>query len=249
MIWWFGARHNKMRIGFKILGAFLALFGVLLLSLFPFTLGNAIKTSDNGAIVASCIMIVIGAGFILAGRHFVQLDPAAEDPAPPVSNVTRFVVNHRRAFKVLAQLGFVLSLIRLIAACFGSDWPTRYATPFLLIGAFALVDCGRKASNPLVTDNRDWMKVPTRIRRVLEPAQKTIEVLWLGAVPLFVYGQWSHSTSEVSRLASRVILDIMTMFIYALTALFFSYGELRQRPMEIALHNETGAPIPPPGIS
>jgi hypothetical protein len=58
-----------MRIGFKIFGSFLALFGVFLLTMFPFTLGNAIKTSDNGAVVGSCMLVAIGAGFIFAGRQ------------------------------------------------------------------------------------------------------------------------------------------------------------------------------------
>ena len=197
----------------------------------------------------SCILVAIGVGFFFAGRHFFQLDPDVEHPPPPVSNLARFLVNHRRDLKVLAQVGFVLSLIRLLEASFGSDWPTRYATSFLLIGAFVLYYCGGKAANPTVTGNRDWMKVPTRIRRVLEPAQKTVGVLWLGAVLLFIYRQWSHSSSEVSHLASRIILDIIVTFMYALTALFFAYGELQPGKAESASRDQTDAPIPPPSTA
>jgi len=238
-----------MRIGLKILGIFLALFGVFLLTVFPFALGNAIKTSDNGAVVMSGILVAIGMGFFFAGRHFFQLDPEVKDPAPPVSNLTRFLVNHRRDFKVLAQVGLVLSMVRLTAAFFGLDWPTRYATSFLLIGAFALYYCGGKAANPTVTRNRDWMKVPTWIRRVLEPAQKAGVVLWVGSLFLFAYAQWHHSNSEVSRFVSRIILDAMITFMYALTSLFFAYGELQPEAARLASDDKMEAPITPPSIS
>jgi len=169
---------------------------------------------------------VLGAGFIFAGRHFFQADPCIEDPAPPASNFARFLVSHRRDLKVLAQIGFVLSLIRLVAACFGSDWPARQTTWFLLMGAFALQYCGSKAANPAVTDNRDWIKVPALIRRVLEPAQNAIGVVWV-AVFLGIYAQWHPLGGQVSPFVTRIALDAMLTFMYALTALFFAYGELQ----------------------
>ena len=231
-----------MRIAFIILGVFLALFGVFLLSEFPFILGNAIKTSDSGAVLASCIMAVMGVGFLFAGRHCVQLDPDAHDPALPTSNLIRFLVNHRRELKVLAQVGFMVSLIRLIAACFGSDWPARQTTGFLLIGAVALNYCGGKASNPGVRGNQDWMNVPPGIRRALA------SVLWLGSAFLLIYPQWRHPSSEVSDFVSRIVLDAMITFMYELAALFFAYGELRPPKAEIVPRDEVEPLIPPPGI-
>ena len=216
-----------MRITAKLVGLFSALFGVFLLSIFPFTLGNAVRTSDNGAAFASCILAILGAGFIFTGRHFFQANPASEAPAPPASNLSRFLVSHRRDLKVLAQIGFVLSLIRLVAACFGSDWPARQTTWFLLMGAFALQYCGSKAANPAVTDNRDWIKVPAWIRRVLEPAQNAIGVVWVGSVFLGIYAQWHPLGGQVSPFVTRIALDAMLTFMYALTALFFAYGELQ----------------------
>ncbi len=112
----------------KIIGVFSALFGVVLLTIFPFTVGNAIKTSDNEAAVASVIMVAVGIGFLFAGRHFFQMDPSVEDPAPPASKLSRFLVRHRRELKVIVQIGFTLTLIRLVGACFGSDWPAPWTT-------------------------------------------------------------------------------------------------------------------------
>jgi hypothetical protein len=238
-----------MRIGFKILGVFLALFGVLLLSLFPFTLGNAIRTSDNGAVVASCIMVVIGIGFIFAGRHFVQLDPDVEDSAPLVSNLTRFLVNHRRELKVLAQTGFALSLVRLIAAIFITDWPRRSTIWFLLLfGGFALFYCGKKASKPAVTDNRDWRMVPTRIRRTLEMGFNVFGILVAGLVFLKIWTPMGNSAGSLAHFVLRVTPEIMTTFIYALAGLFFAYGELQPARAESDSRDQTVAPIPPPGI-
>jgi hypothetical protein len=156
MIWWVGARNPKMRIVNRTLGVFFALCGVFVLCVFPFRLGGAIRTSDNAEIVASCILAVIGIGFLFAGRYYVQSDPDAKDAPRPASKLSHFLVDHRRNLKVLAQAGFALSLIRLIEACFGSDWPTRWITYALVIGAFILHDCGKKAANPAVLDNSDW---------------------------------------------------------------------------------------------
>ena len=216
-----------MRIGVKILGVFLALFGVFLLTVFPFALGNSIKTSDNGSTLASCMLAVLGAGFIFAGRHFFQADPSSEDPTPPASSLSRFLVRHRRDLKVIAQVGFMLSLLRLVMACFGSDWPTRQATGFLLSGAFGLLYCSGKAANPAPPDNRDWMKVPTWIRRILEPAQHAVTGVWVGAVFLVIYAQWNPSGGQMSHFVTRIAFDAMLTFVYALTALFFHYGNLQ----------------------
>jgi hypothetical protein len=216
-----------MRIAFTISGVAVVLFGVFLLSVFPFALGNAIKTSDNGAIIASCILPVIGFGFILTGKYFFRLDPDAEDTLPRASRVSDFLVDHRRDLKVLAQVGFLLSTIRLIAVCFDSDWPARQTTWFLLAGAFVLHYCGKKAANRAVTDNRDWLGVPTWIRRLLKPAQGIVSILVLGTGFLSISALWVHSIAGISHFVARVSLAAMIAFMYALTAVFFAYGELQ----------------------
>ena len=216
-----------MRITVQIIGAFSALFGVILLTLFPFTLGNAIKTSDNEAALVSGIMAVLGVGFIFAGRHFFQMDTSAEDPVPSASNLSRFLVRHRRDLKTIAQIGCMLSLIRLVTACFGSDWPAPQTTWFLLIGGFALDYCGRKAANPAVTDNRDWMTVPAWIRRTLEPAQTTVSVGGIGVMFLAIYAQRHPAGGQMPAFVTRIAFDGLLTFMYALTALFFRYGELQ----------------------
>jgi hypothetical protein len=220
------ARENEVRITVKILGVLLALFGVLLLAVFPFALGNAIKTSDNGASLAAGVMAVLGIGFLFAGRHFFQADPSVEDNTPPPSNFSRLLVRHRRELSSIAQIGLMLSVIRLIAACFGSAWPPL-TTWFLLICAFALDYCGRKAANPAVTDNRDWMTVPAWIRRILEWAQPAVSVLGLGVILLAIYAQWPPGGGHAPAFILRIAFDCLLAFMYALVALFFRYGELQ----------------------
>jgi hypothetical protein len=216
-----------VRITIKALGIFLALFGVFLLSLFPFTLGSSIKTSDHRAGFISGLMAVLGIGFLFAGRHFFQADPSIEDPVPPASSFSHFLVRHRRELNMIVQIGFLLSLIRLVAACFGSDWPAPQATWFLLIGGLLLEYCGRKAANRTVTDNHDWMKVPQWIRRVLEWAPNAIGWVWAAAVIWAIYAQRHTSGVQVSPFVTRIVFDAMVSFIFALTALFFTYGELQ----------------------
>jgi hypothetical protein len=219
--------RGSVRITVKVIGIFSALFGVLLLSLFPFTLGNAIRTSDNGAALASGIMVVLGLGFIFAGRHFFHADPSVEDPIPPASNFSRYLTRHRRDLKMIAQIGFALSVIRLVTACFDSDWPAPQTTWFLLIGGVLLDYCGRKAADPAVTDNRDWMHVPLWIRRVLETGSTAISIVWIGAVFLAIYRQSYPPGIQISPFVTRIALDAMLIFMYARTALFFAYGELQ----------------------
>ncbi len=216
-----------MRITVQIIGVFSALFGVILLTLFPFTLGNAIKTSDNEAALVSGIMAVLGVGFIFVGRYFFQVDTSAEDPVPAASKLSRFLVRHRHELNRIAQIGFVLSMIRLVAACFGSDWPARQTTWVLLIGGFALDYCGRKAANPAVTDKRDWMTVPAWIRRTLEPSQHAVSALGSGVMYLAIYAQWHPAGGQVPSFVTRIAFDCLLTFMYALTALFFRYGELQ----------------------
>jgi hypothetical protein len=216
-----------VRITVKLLGIFLALFGVFLLTVFPFTLGNALKTSDNGAALGSGIMAVLGIGFLFAGRHLFQAHPSVEDPVPPASSLTRFLVRHRRELKMIAQIGFMLSLIRLVAACFGSDWPAPQTTWFLLIGGFALDYCGSKAANRAVTDNRDWMTVPAWMRRILEPARSAVSAAGVGAMFLLSYAQWHPAGGQVPGFIMRIAFDALLTFMYALAALFFRYGELQ----------------------
>jgi hypothetical protein len=223
-----------MRIELKVVGVAIALCGAFFLSIFPSMLGNAIRTPDNGAVVFSLILAVLGVGFIFAGRYYFQLNPDAKDAPRPGSKLSHFLVDHRRDLKVLAQAGVVLSLIRLIEACFGSDWPTRWITYVLVIGAFTVHDCGKKAANPAVIDNSDWMTVPARIRHVFEQAEKAVGALMLGFALLALLTLFNHSdgVSHLAGFVARFIADAMAMIIYGRAALFFAYGELRPSTAE-----------------
>jgi hypothetical protein len=221
-----------MKNGLKILGVALALCGVFFLSVFPFTLGNAIGTSDNGALVASCILAVIGVGFIFAGRYYFRLDPNAKDAPRPDSKLSHFLVDHRRDLKVLAQAGLVLSLIRLIEACFGSDWPARWTTWPLMIVAFTLHYCAERAADPTILDNRDWGRVPRSLRGLLRGADHVVGILVPCMAILAIFDRRSHSLAEAYHFVAPTGVAAMITFVYAHCALFFAYGELRPTTAE-----------------
>ena len=173
------------------------------------------------------MMAVLGIGFLFAGRHFFQADPSVEDLTPAASDLSRFLVRRRRDLSMIAQIGFMLCLIRLVAACFGSDWPAPRTTWILLIGGFALDYCGSKAAKRAVPDNRDWMTVPAWIRRILEPARNAVSAVGVGAMLFLIYAQWHPAGGQVSAFVIRIAFDGLLTFMYALAALFFRYGELQ----------------------
>ena len=219
-----------MRVVIKLLGIAFALFGVLLLSLFPFVLGEANRTSDNGARIASGVMVVLGFAFIYAGRHYLRLNPGAERPVIPASNFTRFLVNHRRQFKVLAQTGAAVSVLGVLAALIGWSWTFRRVGLPLVMGMLVMDWFAKEAADPAVKDDRDWMRVPPEIRSVLSAFQWAMGPVLAVMAGLLLLSEWPRYSLLDTRayvLAARVALYGVVAFTYALQALFFKYGDLR----------------------
>lgn len=217
-----------MRLFGRILGAFLALCGVASLALFVYGLvtegWHPEDWKENG------LLIAIGLGLILAGRYYWRTDPEAPVGPQPTSSFTRFLVSHRYQLKVLSQTGATLSFVAFIAACFGRELTNRAWLP-LLIGALVLNSFAKKVVNPAIADNRDWMRVPGWTRKALTQIEKPLKaasIVLIGAI--LVNESLLHSLlsgSSAYRFTVLLVLYAMPATMYALQALFFQYGELR----------------------
>jgi hypothetical protein len=217
-----------MRIGLKIFGVAFALCGVFFLSLFPFMLGEGIRTTDHGAMLASTVLAAVGLGFLFAGRYYFQLNPDEEAAPRPASGLSRLLVARRQALKTLALIGLGLALVRIVQACLSAAWPGQWASGLLLIGAFALQNAGKKAADPTVTDNSDWMKVPEWIRRTFERAEKGTGLLVVSLGLLALWAMFAHAAHPLAHFVAPVALNALIAVFYARTALFFAYGDLRR---------------------
>ena len=219
----------KMRLFGRILGAFLALCGGAILAIFLYELVSEGWPSEYGAATAGAVLLV-GFGLVFAGWYYFRMDLEASVEAKPTSNFTRFLVSHRYQLKVLSQTGTVLSLIAFIATYFDYELTKRAWLP-LLIGALVLNSFTRRVANPEIADNRDWMRVPGWIRRAMTGIEKALKVAWILPVGLVFVNQWLLHSALSGRSAYRVavllFLYAMPASMYALQALFFQYGDLR----------------------
>lgn len=217
-----------MRLFGRIFGAFLALCGVAFLALFVYGLVTEGWRSWDWKLDA--LLIAIGLGLILAGRCYWRIDVNAPVVAQPTSDFTRFLVSHRYQLKVLSQTGAALSFVAFIAACFGRELTNRAWLP-LLIGALVLNSFAKKAANPAIADNRDWMRVPGRTRKALTQIEKPLKAASIVLiVAILVNESLLHSllsSSSAYRFTVLLVLYAMPATMYALQALFFEYGELR----------------------
>jgi len=169
---------------------------------------------------------------ILAGRYYWRIDVNAPVVAQPTSKFKLFLVNYRHQLKVAAQTGAALSVLGVIAALFGWDWPVRGTWLPLLLGAFILDSFAKKVANPDITDNRDWMRVPEWIRRTLPAMPKAFVVSQVCVVGISLLSMWTrYSLVDTGgyRLGVRIFAYGLTAFMYALQFLFFQYGELRDK--------------------
>ena len=122
-----------------------------------------------------------------------------------------------------------LSLIAFTAGCFGHELTKRAWLP-LLIGALIPNSFTKKVANPEIADNRDWMRVPGWIRHALTRIE-ALKAAWFLVIGLILANQWLLHSALSGRRAYRVamllFLYAMSASMYALQALFFKHGELR----------------------
>jgi hypothetical protein len=175
------------------------------------------------------LVIAIGLGLILAGLYYWRTDPEAPHGPQPTSNFTRFLVNHRFQLKVLSQTGAALSFIAIIAECFGHD-PMKRAWLPILLGAVVLNSFAKKVANPEIADNRDWIRVPGWIRQALPAMEKALGAAAMVVVGISLLSAWSlypFVDTGAYHLGVRIFVYGLPASMYALQALFFEYGELR----------------------
>lgn len=107
-----------MRIATRIVGAVLALAGLAFLCLSvllivtyrPESVLEESRPSWTGELLLSAVGMVL----VLAGWYYLKSD--AVQKRPP-SRFAPYFIAHRRHLKVIAQIGLVISLIDITAAC------------------------------------------------------------------------------------------------------------------------------------
>ncbi len=224
-----------MRLASRVIGILLVISALGCFAILGYV---TVTEARHGATVAiwvgNALFLAAGVGLILGGRYYLRLDPDAPEQVRPASPPTEFLVIHRRQINLLAQVGLALSAIRLGGACFGVDWPGRWADWPLVLLLAGILYVGRAMAKPDVSDDRDWMRVPGWIRRSLP--QVYVSALW-SAMLLIVLSQWSHlvtwpalqslAESSIYRLIVRALYLVCVTTLYAVAVLFLTYGELR----------------------
>jgi hypothetical protein len=214
-----------MRTASRIIGTLLIAAGLGLIAIFVYV--GFSEGWSGTSWFAAAFFLGGGAALMFVGRRYLILDPDAEEDAKPATKATEFLVAHRGRLQVLAQTGFALSIIRAGLACFGSNWPGRWADFALAVGVVVLFSIGRKMTSPAVAGNRDWERVPSWIRKSLPRIWGT--ALW---IVVLLMALQLPSKSEVYQLFIRVLFLIGVAMFYAVEALYFTYGELRSSTNE-----------------
>jgi hypothetical protein len=153
-----------------------------------------------------------------SGRQiFPRLDVDEPDEAHdrPGSRFAPFFLAHRREFKVIAQIGLVISLIRLGAACFGVDWPGRWARLPLFVVWLGLAIIGSR----IATRQTAWDAASERLRPVLKLLVKAGAAAFFILALLFEWSVWSHHQA-----LSLIVEEGFPPLFFAWEALFFAYG-------------------------
>jgi hypothetical protein len=174
-----------------------------------------------GKRVTGLFVAALGVGLILAGWYFFRLDVDKLDEVEelPASRFTPYFLAHRREFKVIAQIGLVISLIRLGAACFGVDWPGRWAAWPLVLALIGLAIIGSRITRRRTVD-LNWQSVPYQMRSVLKGMVKTAGAAFSILILLFAWSQWSHHQAS-----SRALQAGLIVLAFVWEALFLAYGD------------------------
>jgi len=228
-----------VRIASRVVGVVLVFAGLvfvvgIVLSLIAFRPESVLEpTQLSSRLTAGLAVIVVGLGLILAGWYFFRLDVDKLDEAPDqrASRFAPYFLAHRRALRVIALVGFAISLIRLVADCYGHAWP---AWP-LVLAWVALATIGSQIAQPPTMD-LDWQSVPERLRPVLKATVKAGGVAFLILAMLFAWNQWPHHQAS-----PRIVDSGFMLLFFAWESLFFAYGAVRT-DRELV----TNRPAPPP---
>jgi MFS family permease len=211
-----------MRIASRVIGVALSAAGLAFFALIYFILGGSFDQTSvlvrTGPHKIEWIAAVVCAGlaicFLLAGWHYLRLDlEKIEDiEEQPFARLAPYFVAHRRELRLIAQAGLAFSLIRIAAACFGVDWPGRWAVWLLVLAAIGLFAVETQMSP-------EGNQPVSKIRKVMEPwIMAALPIL----VALFSWSRWSEQ-KPWSRIANAALIAV----IWGREAAFFSHGETR----------------------
>ncbi len=220
-----------MGIASRVVGIVLAVTGLIFvglgaLSLFLFRPPSVLDGSELGspAWLGSAFAAALGIGLILYGWYYFTLDVEALDDSleRPASRFSLYFITHRRELKLIAQVGLVISLIRLGAACFGKDWPGGWAAWPLVLACIGLAVIEAKIARANVTNHLDWESAPDRVRPVLKPLLKVGGAACWVLVLIWLWNAWSNH-----KVFQPVIRAALIVVLFTAEALFFAYGETR----------------------
>jgi hypothetical protein len=212
-----------MRLASRVVGVVLVLAGTGFVALPGYVFAIGQWGSGAASWILCAFLVGAGIGCLLAGRYFLRLDFSEPDEAhdQPASRFAPYFLAHRRELKVIAQIGLVMSLIRLGAAFFGVDWPGRWVAWPLVLALIGLVVIGSRIAKPRTVD-LDWESVPEWMRPALKATVRAGGAAFLILGLILVWNQWSH------RQASAHIVEYGFMaLLFAQEALFFAYGRMR----------------------
>ncbi len=211
-----------MRVASRVIGVVLALTGLGFIGLPAYVYALGQESSD--AVSWIIVTVAVGVGCLLAARHFLKLDVNALDDTEvrPASRFATYLISHRRELRLIALVGFAISLVSLGTACFGADWPGPWAAwPVVLILVGLAVIEGKIAKGQ-TEDHLDWRRVPEQVRPLLKAIRKGGVVAFLILLLLLESNHWLHLP-----LSSRIVQDALLVLLFAWEMLFFQYGALR----------------------
>lgn len=223
-----------MRVASRVIGTFLALAGVAFFVVCFFMVSgrfdrrSVLVESGPNAIVwaAAGFSAILGVGFILAGRYYLTLDIDSLDKTQeqPPSRSAAYFLARRRSWKVIAQIGLLISLIRLGAACFGIEWSGRWVTWPLLIVLIGLAAIESRIAGSRYADHIDWETVPQPLQQVLRLTFNAGVTLFFVLMLLFLWNGWARH-----KVAPQIVLAGAFVLPFAWEAMFFSYGVYREK--------------------
>lgn len=159
----------------------------------------------------TAFLVSAGVGCLLAGKYSLRLNVDNLDATQvrPTSGFGRYFLAHRLELKVIAQAGLVISLIRLATACFGMDWPGRWATWPLFLVLIGLAVIG----TPFATDD-----LPRPFNTLVKGGEAAFLVLML---------LWAGSHYLHRQAAFRIMQAGIIVVLFAWEAIIFAYGKIR----------------------
>ncbi len=220
-----------MRIASRVIGIALALAGVafFVVSFFIVTSGFDRKSvlvdtrPDRTEWITGALSAAFGVGFILAGRYYLKLNVHELDQVQerPASRLAPYFIKSRRALKIIAQAGLVISLIRLAAACFGVNLTGAWAAWPLVVALVSLAFIEGKIAKNQTGDHLDWRSVPDWLRSPLKILLKAGGAAFLILALVFGWNAWFQPN-----VSTPIVQAGLLALFFAWESLFFEYGDI-----------------------